>query len=166
TFAVQSPWPEEWLNKVAGNYFIPEDWKESELTWLTLLKNDLEEELKSMFKATEVAMDVINTSDGPYHYAEAIQSDQLLINEALKRLPSWDELQMFMKTSKFKRLSVKRIECNEDKKDKVKQIRNTYQVNLKKLTEVWFTRNLPGHVADMQDMYPVIKTVVELVLEF
>src|SRR5699024_7667734 len=40
TFAVQSPWPEEWLNKVAENYFIPEDWKESELTWLTLLKND------------------------------------------------------------------------------------------------------------------------------
>src|SRR5690625_5540030 len=30
TFAVQSPWPEEWLNKVAENYFIPEDWKESE----------------------------------------------------------------------------------------------------------------------------------------
>src|SRR5699024_1680213 len=64
TFAVQNPWPEEWLNKVAEDYFIPEDWKESELTWLTLLKNDLEEELKSMFKATEVAMDVINTSDG------------------------------------------------------------------------------------------------------
>src|SRR5690625_7777799 len=91
-----------------------------------------------MFKATEVAMDVINTSDGPYHYAEAIQSDQLLINEALGKLSSWDELQMFMKTSKFKRLSGKRIECNEDKKDKVKQIRKTYQDNWKKLTEEWF----------------------------
>src|SRR5699024_1093010 len=142
TFAVQSPWPEEWLNKVAENYFIPEDWKESELTWLTLLKNDLEEELKSMFKSTEVAMDVINTSDGRYHYAEAIQSDQLLINEALERIPSCDELQMFMKTSKYKRLSGKRIECNEYKKDKVKQIRKTYQDNWKKLTEDWFTPSL------------------------
>src|SRR5699024_4121534 len=123
TFAVQNPWPEEWLNKVAENYFIPEDWKESELTWLTLLKNDLEEELKSMFKATEVAMDVINTSDGPYHYAEAIQSDQLIINEALERLPSRNKLQIFMNTSKYKQLSGKRIECNENKKDKVKQKR-------------------------------------------
>src|SRR5699024_1902710 len=136
-------------------------WKESELTWLTLLKNDLEEELKSMFKATEVAMDVINTSDGPYHYAEAIQSDQLLINEALGKLSSWAELQMFMKTSKFKSLSGKRIKCNEDKKNKVKQIRKTYQDNWKKLTEEGFTRSLSGNVADMQDMYPGIKTVVE-----
>src|SRR5699024_10091970 len=117
TFAVQSPWPEEWLNKEAENYFIPEDWKESEITWLTLLKNDLEEELKSMIKATEFAMNVIMTSNGTYHYDEAIQSDQLLINEALGKLSSWEDLQMFMKTSKFKRLSGKRIECNEDKKD-------------------------------------------------
>src|SRR5699024_12144392 len=113
-------------------------------------KNDVEEELKSMFKATEVAMDVINTSDGPYHYAEAIQSDQLLINEALERLPSWDELQMFMKTSKFKRLSGKRIECNEDKKDKVNKIRKGYQDNYKNLKDEWLTRKISGHYAEKQ----------------
>src|SRR5690625_7015996 len=67
TFAVQNPWPEEWLNKVAENNCIPEEWKESELTWLTLLKNELEEELKSMLKATEVDMEVINTRKGAQH---------------------------------------------------------------------------------------------------
>src|SRR5699024_8766671 len=133
---------------------------------LTLLKDDLTEELHSMLKGTEMAMDVINTSDGPYHYAEAIQADQLLIQEALEKLVHWDELQSYMKTSKFKRLSGKKIECNEDKKYKVKQIRRIYQDNWKKVYEDWFSRSLAGHVSDMQEMYPVIKTVIELVLEF
>src|SRR5699024_4475616 len=166
TFAVQNPWPEEWLNQVAENYYIPKDWQEESLSWLTLLKDDLTEELHSMLKGTEMAMDVINTSDGPYHYAEAIQADQLLIQEALEKLVHWDELQSYMKTSKFKRLSGKKIECNEDKKDKVKQIRKIYQDNWKKVSEDWFSRSLAGHVSDMQEMYPVIKTVIELVLEF
>ena len=166
TFAVQNPWPEEWLNQVAENYFIPEEWNEANLSWVTLLKEDLKEELISMLKGTEVAMDVINTSDGPYHYAEAIQADQLLIQEALEKLDHWDELQTFMKTSKFKRLSGKRIECNEDKKDEVKQVRKVYQDSWKKMSEEWFARSLAGHVSDMQEMYPVIKTVIELVLEF
>src|SRR5699024_6844739 len=107
-----------------------------------------------MIKATKSAREVINTRDDHYHYDTAIQSDQLIINEALEKIPFWNELQTFMKSSKFKRLSGKRIECNEDKKDKVKQIRKAYQDNWKKLTEEWFTRSLSGHVADMQDMYP------------
>src|SRR5699024_7661850 len=44
TFAVQNPWPIVLLTKVAENCVITEDWMECELTWLTLLKNDLEEE--------------------------------------------------------------------------------------------------------------------------
>ncbi len=166
TFAVQNPWPEKWLNEVANNYHIPKDWQEEDLTWLRLLKNDLKEELSSMLAGTKAAMDIINTSDGPYHYAEAIQADQLLIQEALDKLQVWDDLQSFMKTSKFKRLSGKRVECDEEKKEAVKQIRKVYQDSWKKMKDEWFARSLTSHISDMQKMYPIIQMVVQLVLEF
>lgn len=166
TFAVQNPWPEKWLNEVANNYHIPKDWQEEDLTWLRLLKNDLKEELSSMLAGTKAAMDIINTSDGPYHYAEAIQADQLLIQEALDKLQVWDDLQSFMKTSKFKRLSGKRVECDEEKKEAVKQIRKIYQDSWKKMIDEWFARSLTSHISDMQKMYPIIQMVVQLVIEF
>ncbi len=166
TFAVQNPWPEEWLKQVAENYHIPKNWKEADLPWVTLLKDDLKEELISMVQGTEAAMEIISSSDGPYHYAEAIQADQLLFKEALEKITHWDELQAFMKSSKFKRLSGKRIECNEDKKEEVKNIRKIYQDSFRKMTEEWFARSLSSHISDMQEMYPVILTVIDLVKEF
>lgn len=166
TFSVQNPWPEVWLNQVVESYYIPKDWNEASLSWVSLLKNDLKEELNSMLSGTEAAMNIILSSDGPYHYADAIQADHLLIQEALEKLTHWDELQAFMKTSKFKRLSGKRIECNEDKKEEVKQIRKVYQDSWRKMKEDWFARSLASHVSDMQEMYPIIQTVITLVLEF
>src|SRR5699024_11750231 len=83
-----------------------------------------------------------------------------------KILKTLDKKKIKMKTIKYKSISWISNDGNEDKKDKVKQIRKAYQDNWKNLTEELFTRSLSGHVADMQDMYPVIKTVVELVLEF
>ncbi|MDY0406210.1 helicase-exonuclease AddAB subunit AddA [Virgibacillus sp. 179-BFC.A HS] len=54
-------------------------------------------------------------------------------------------------------------ECNEDKKKKVRDIRDAYKKAWNKLTKNYFSRNLQGHVQDMQELEPVIKQLSELV---
>src|SRR5699024_8430031 len=38
-FSMESPWPEEWLQKVAEKYEIPEGWEQSDCFWLEYLKH-------------------------------------------------------------------------------------------------------------------------------
>src|SRR5699024_3056766 len=39
--AIQNPWPEKWLQKLAESYNLPEDCKEDDLPWLTILKEEV-----------------------------------------------------------------------------------------------------------------------------
>src|SRR5699024_1500331 len=78
----------------------------------------------------------------------------------------WEDLQAYMQTSAFTKLSGKRIECNEDKKNKVKSLRDSYKKRWNDMKQSWFTRDLASHVEDMKELAPVIRKLTELVKEF
>src|SRR5699024_12288977 len=63
-------------------------------------------------------------NDGPYHYLDAIESDLANLEQAREQ-KSWDELQLFMEKSTFKRLSGKRVDCDEVKRDQVRDRKST-----------------------------------------
>ncbi|WP_174616245.1 helicase-exonuclease AddAB subunit AddA [Virgibacillus ihumii] len=166
TFAMQNPWPEQWLDELAGVYDIPADWQESELPWLNIIKREVRNQLAAMREEINLAMDLTKESDGPYHYADAVESDALSMQEALAKVDSWNELQTHFVESSFAKLSGKRVDCDEAKKDQVKNLRNSYKKRWNDMKDNWFSRNLTGHVADMQELAPVIKQLTELVKQF
>jgi len=166
TFAMQNPWPEKWLEDVAERYYLSEDCTEQDLPWLTTLKEEVEEILLASRHEIKRAISIANESDGPYHYSEALEADIELINEALTLVESWDPLQGFIQASKLKSLSRKRVECDEHKKDRIKQIRDRFREQWNKITKSWFSRNLAAHIEDMRKLYPAVKEVTELVLAF
>lgn len=166
TFAMQNPWPEEWLDQVAETYNIDESVAETDIAWLNFLKAEAEEQLQSFHKEINRAIAIARESDGPYHYLDALEADLLLIDTALERVTEWDALQQFMSTSTLKRLSTKRVECNEDKKEMIKDIRTQFRNQWNKWKKAWFSRNFQAHLADMRALYPAIKKVTQLVVEF
>src|SRR5690625_2775976 len=166
TFAMQNPWPEKWLNQVAEAYQLSTDSKEEDLPWLRLLKEEIIDQLQSFRKEIERAIQIAKESDGPYHYEEALHGDIELIDGALDLVDDWDDLQQFVRTSKLKNLSRKRVECNEDKKEKIKAIRNRFRHQWNKMKKSWFSRNLNAHMEDMRVLYPAIKTLTRLVIDF
>lgn len=166
TFSVQNPWPDLWLDQLADVYDIPEDWNEDDLTWLTIIKREVKNQLEAMQQEVNLAMDLTRESDGPYHYADAIDSDAEKLRGALAHFDSWDNLQAYMAESSFAKLSGKKADCDGDKKEKVKKLRDSYKKRWNDMKEGWFSRNLVNHIADMQELAPVIKQLTELVKQF
>ncbi|GAA0438130.1 helicase-exonuclease AddAB subunit AddA [Lentibacillus halophilus] len=166
TFAMQNPWPESWLDCLADVYKVPDDWQEDDLDWLDIIKNEVRNELDAMEHEMQLAMNVTRESDGPYHYADAVESDFSNLQEARRCLHSWDSLQSFMVASSFSRLSGKKVDCNESKKENVKKLRDRYKKRWNDMKEKWFSRNLSNHISDMQELAPVISHLAELVKQF
>ncbi|HEY4601893.1 MAG TPA: helicase-exonuclease AddAB subunit AddA [Cerasibacillus sp.] len=165
-FAMQNPWPEAWLNQLSDVYDIPETWTEHDLPWLTIIKEAVNEQFQAIEQEVKLALEVAQESDGPYTYIETLEQDQLMLEEAKNLLTSWETLQSYMQSRKFKQLSRKRMECNEDKKESVKAIRNRYKDRWTDMIEDYFVRDLSSHVQDMRDLAPVVKQLTELVIDF
>ncbi|MCM3399248.1 helicase-exonuclease AddAB subunit AddA [Oceanobacillus profundus] len=166
TFATQNPWPEKWLDKLAESYHIPEDWKEEDLAWLTIIKREVNNQFEAIRQEMELALSITRENDGPYHYADTIDTEIALLHEAMNLVDSWDELQQFMSSKSFGRLSGKKADCNEQKKEKVKQLRKSYKKRWDDMNSEWFRRNLSSHIEDMRELAPVIKQLTELVKQF
>lgn len=166
TFAMQHPFPDKWLEDVVEVYHIGEKISEQDLTWLNILKEEIREQFLAFRSELKNALHLTEMSDGPYHYAEALLTDIQLIDGAMQHIDDWDELQQFIVTSKLKSLSRKRVECDEDKKEQIKQIRGRFRDQWNKMAKEWFARNLTGHMEDLRTLYPAIKLIAQLVLDF
>ncbi|KNE21994.1 helicase-exonuclease AddAB subunit AddA [Virgibacillus pantothenticus] len=165
-FAVKNPWPDQWLDGLAEAYDIPENMEESELSWLSILKREVREQLRAMEQEIQQAMDITRESDGPYHYAETIEQDLTLVQEARRYLNDWQQLHAWMEASTFAKLSGKKAEVNEEKKKQVKKLRDNYKKRWTNMKRGWFTRNLASHLDDMREMAPVMKQLASLVKAF
>ncbi|MRH44176.1 helicase-exonuclease AddAB subunit AddA [Aquibacillus halophilus] len=167
TFSMQNPWPDAWLDEMTDMYDVSEAEDEETIQWLDILKREVASQLQAMRAEAEAAIELTKESDGPYHYAEAIDADFALINEAAAKLEmSWNQVQPVFVEGKFKALSRKKVDCDEDKKDKVKSLRNSYKKRWKDLADDWFSRKLSSYLNDMGSLHPTIKQLTVLVKEF
>ncbi|MFC0523549.1 helicase-exonuclease AddAB subunit AddA [Pontibacillus salicampi] len=167
-FAMQNPYPDKWMEDVVAMYQVTPDTKEGDLDWLNILKKEVRNQLHAMMADAEQALDVTRESDGPYHYADAIDDDKARMQEALGLLElSWQDLQAFMEqTGSFKKLSGKKVDCDPDKKEQVKSLRDRYKKRWQSMSQEWFSRSLPAYLQDMQALAPVVEQLMVLVKDF
>lgn len=166
TFSIQNPWPEQWLDELADTYTITEQWSEADFSWLNVMKDEVKRQFEAIQQEMRLAEQLARESDGPYHYLDALEADKAQLQQATSLVDCWDDLQVFMTQSTFVRLSGKRIECNKDKQEEVKRLRNSYRDRWNDMKSNWFSRNLTSHIEDMQELAPVIRQLTELVKQF
>ncbi|HEX6593625.1 MAG TPA: helicase-exonuclease AddAB subunit AddA [Bacillota bacterium] len=166
TFAMQNPWPNVWLDQLAEVYRVPESWTEADLSWLSIIKREVAHQLQAIQQEIKRASAIAHESDGPYHYLEAIKSDKEMLHEAMDHLDDWNALQDVMNAGKFRSLSRKRIDCDDEKKSKVQALRNRYKDRWNDMKQAWFSRDLANHVEDMRELAPVVQQLSELVKQF
>ncbi|WP_339215928.1 helicase-exonuclease AddAB subunit AddA [Ornithinibacillus sp. FSL M8-0202] len=166
-FAIQNPWPEAWLDNLAAVYEVPEDWAEDELPWLEIIKREIRDKFSGMEQEMNHALKLTRKSDGPYHYEEAILADLDMLQHAVARIDNWDELHAYMQEKRFGGLKANRNkDFNEDLKNSVQKLRNSYKKQWEKMKANWFSRNLTSHVKDMRDLAPVIRALTDIVKDF
>ena len=62
--------------------------------------------------------------------------------------------------------SRKKMECDEDKRQKFRTLRESYRKRWNEMKDQWFSRNLQNHIDDMREMNPVVKQLTDLVKQF
>ncbi|QAS51662.1 helicase-exonuclease AddAB subunit AddA [Halobacillus litoralis] len=167
TFATQNPWPDAWLDQMVGMYNVARDAEEADLPWLALLKHEVSSQLKAMEAEARQVLDLTREPDGPYAYGETAEVDLELIQQARGAIAhSWSEMQSFMNDQKFAVLSRKKMECNEEKKERAKKIRDRYKKRWNEVRDEWFSRSLNSYLKDMVDLHPVMEQLAKIVKDF
>ncbi|MCA0969638.1 helicase-exonuclease AddAB subunit AddA [Halobacillus litoralis] len=167
TFATQNPWPDAWLDEMVAMYDVAKVEGEEELTWLNLLKQEVDSQLKALEADIGKFLELTREPDGPYTYAETADSDLEMVKQAKGALAvSWEELQTYMSGAKFASLSRKKMECDETKKEKAKKIRDRYKKRWNEMKDEWFNRSLTSYLKDMHELHPVLKQLAVLVKDF
>ncbi len=164
-FSIQHPNPDKYLEQLKNTYDVGDSASEPE--WLAILKKEVTRQLEVMTLRTEEALQLTKEADGPFHYADQLDADKEMLMQAKGALAiSWDEARTIFTTSKFQQLSRKKVDCNEEKKETVKAIRDDVKKRWKKISEEWFQRSLSNHLEDMRTLYPVIAHVTEMIKQF
>ncbi|MCA0983857.1 helicase-exonuclease AddAB subunit AddA [Halobacillus yeomjeoni] len=167
TFATQNPWPEAWLDEMVSMYDVEEVQGEKDLPWLNLLKQEVHSQLKAMEVEVRKFLDLTREPDGPYTYGEAADADLEMIQQAKGALEhSWEELQQFISGSKFATLSRKKMDCDDEKKERAKKIRDSYKKRWTEVRDEWFSRSLTSYLEDMQELHPVMEQLAVIVKDF
>ncbi|GAE93624.1 ATP-dependent nuclease [Gracilibacillus boraciitolerans JCM 21714] len=118
-FSIQHPNPDYWLEQMATIYQVDRDMEEDDIPWLRLLKKEVVEQLEVMDKLIEQALNVTRESDGPYHYAEALDVDKEMIQQAKGAiLISWEEARAILLAQSLKHYPAKRWNVLKIRKNK------------------------------------------------
>ncbi|WP_067840153.1 helicase-exonuclease AddAB subunit AddA [Amphibacillus sediminis] len=166
-FATQSPWPDVWLDRIVSTYAVGDEQDVTELKWMRILKDGVLTQLEATMLELQKAIAITQESDGPSHYAEAIEQDLAMVERIKASIElSWEEGYHAFQSISFKALSRKKMDCSEDKKEQVKGLRSRAKKRLTDMAEQLFARQLSAYLAEMKALQPTILQLVKMVKQF
>ena len=138
--AMSNPFPQEWLSGCMDDYRIDSLEELRETEWMRMLWDAVKDELQEAKLLVQEARRICSEPDGPYLYDEALSSDLLLIRSLQELAEKRDyngTAEILMKPS-FARLSTKKAaDVDEQKKQRVKDLRDEEKGILKELGQRW-----------------------------
>ncbi|WLD94838.1 helicase-exonuclease AddAB subunit AddA [Alkalihalobacillus sp. AL-G] len=168
-FSRSHPWPDQWLYQMAEKYeqsFTVQSI--DELTWTRDLIVDVQLQLNGMTELLEQAKKwaLLPNGPGPY-YDNLLEDEQALHSLTEASHKSWTSLYEQFQLISFGRLKAcKGDEYDEDLKEKVKVIRDKVKKQVTGLQEELFSRSPESYIEHLQELAPVMKTLVGLVQKF
>jgi ATP-dependent helicase/nuclease subunit A len=165
--AVANPDPNAFLDQLLKNYEV-EGKEIDELSFIQLLKQYLEEDVKAFQTSYEQALQIANSQDGPLKYIELLQEEYFFL-EKLSRLSemNWENIRNELQNFQFKRIAtIKKGECDEQKKEMVKGYRDEVKKGVSDLLTKYFSRPSSIYIEQLRDIHPLLMKLVEMVKNF
>ncbi len=164
-FSMSMPWPEDWIRERAEDYNIGEEDFDS-LPWvkdcMAYAGSMLLEALATMDSALRISLE----PDGPYMYADMLESEKDAIRRALEQ-SSYDDLLFGIRDISFARLPSKKDDSvNADKREYVKELRNKVKDDIGSLQEDYFVLDKGTIVSQMKLCDRAVRELCSLTLEF
>ena len=139
--AMSNPFPEKWLQKCLGDYRIESLEELRETEWMKMLWDAVGDELQEAELLIREARNVCAEADGPYLYEDTLNSDLILVRDLQELAEKRDyngTVKVLVKPA-FARLSTKKaLDVEEQKKQRVKELRDEEKGILKELGQRYF----------------------------
>ena len=167
--AMSNPFPEEWLQKCLGDYRIESLEELRETEWMKMLWDAVGDELQEAELLIREARNVCAEADGPYLYEEALNSDLILVRDLQELAEKRDyngTVKVLVKPA-FARLSTKKaLDVEEQKKQRVKELRDEEKGILKELGQRYFQSSEEEILEMIRYVREPIEILIELTIQF
>ncbi|AWK50299.1 helicase-exonuclease AddAB subunit AddA [Clostridium beijerinckii] len=168
-FTMSGPWPEKWLNDSAEAFKISTLVELNETKWVKVLVESIKIEIEGYIKMMEKAIEIINETDGLEPYLDNFISELGDIRSIYESSNNGlDEMYKVLSSIVFSRLkSIKKDKVSdEDAQNTVKKIRDDIKKKISELINNTFAVTPQQMLVNIQESYPYIKKLTEIVLEF
>ncbi|MSS62579.1 helicase-exonuclease AddAB subunit AddA [Velocimicrobium porci] len=166
SFAMSYPWPLDWMRECEKGFFIESLEEMNQTVWMGLLRFDVKKQLEGFLAENEALLLITEEPDGPYLYAETLESDRA----ALKRIYSsetYEELYQQFQILSWNRLSSKKDETiHPEKREAVKVRRDRIKKEVEKLKELYFFQTADEMLEDIINVRPAMEGLIELTVDF
>ena len=167
--AMSNPFPEEWLQKCLGDYRIESLEELRETEWMKMLWDAVGDELQEAELLIREARNVCAEADGPYLYEDALNSDLILVRDLQELAEKRDyngTVKVLVKPA-FARLSTKKaLDVEEQKKQRVKELRDEEKGILKELGQRYFQSSEEEILEMIRYVREPIEILIELTIQF
>lgn len=167
-FARANPSPQGYLQSLVDMYDVSAVKNIEELPFVELLLFDIELQLEAARDMILKALEIAKLPGGPAPRAENFLEDlQLIDSLMLAKQESWTVLYEAMQSWSFSRAKqVKGDSFDKELTEKAQKLRDKAKKKLQDLKDELFSRKPDSFLRDMDEMKPLIQTIVSLVKEF
>lgn len=165
-FSMSYPWPMDWLESQKESFCLDSVNRLQETEWMKGLLDYIKSMTGDLMCRNDQAREIANGIGGPYMYDEALQEDKLLIRD-LMGAESYHQYSEILDNLKWKALSRKKDEdVDPTKRDQVKAIRDEVKKAIVDIKKNYFYQSEEEMLADLQNVAPVMKVLIDLTIEF
>lgn len=166
-FAISNPWPEKWLDEKSEQLNLDNMQNLDNTTWIEMINNILDREISMYIKILEECERKCSCENGPIGYLDAIKLDMKNLRTVYNSLgTSYENISKVIMNIKFSAIGRCKKDVDEVQKAQVKDIRDDVKDSFTKLKEDFFYKSEESIINDINNTYPVIKTLCNLVEEF
>mgnify|MGYP000329918913 CR=1 FL=1 len=168
SFIQSKPYPEKWLEEMVEMFNIDQDELENS-PWIRTIKDSILIDLSGAKDLINEAIKICKKPNGPESYLDALANDLNNIEKLEKALEangivSFNELLFTISHDKLKRVSK---DVDEELKEEVVKLRDSYKEIIdKSLKKGIFNKSIELCLREINELYPVMKYLYKLVLEF
>lgn len=168
-FVQSHPWPETWLKEAVEDFNPADGMDFGDTKWAKVLMKSIFLELSGLQCALEEAICRAERSEGLFPYVAVFQEDRLKVNDMLKACSAengWDTLYEGFRNLEFAHLPRCGKGADTVVREEVKGIRDDVKGRLNKMKKELIGGDSGELTSDMKLLYPIISSLVGLVLEF
>ncbi|MHB8064785.1 MAG: UvrD-helicase domain-containing protein [Ruminiclostridium sp.] len=169
SFVQSYPWPEQWLNDQVESYNLDVGIDFANTTWGKLLLEAVKIRLEGLQVLMESTCKKLQFAMGLEKYLPVFIDDAAALRgliDTCNGSAKWDDIYVYLNNIEFDTLPRCGKDADKNVQEDVKKTRDELKVYIKNLREEVFLLKSEEIITDLKAMYPILKCITRLVVEF